>query len=71
MKDKITKDMVISDLAEKYPEAVEFLVYDCGLHCIGCHAAGSETIEDGLKAHGYSDDDVLKILKELNKIVSK
>ncbi|MBT3940574.1 disulfide oxidoreductase [Candidatus Woesearchaeota archaeon] len=45
-----------------------FLKY--GLHCIGCHMAADESIEDGAKAHGLSDTDIDKMIKEVNDILS-
>lgn len=67
MGDKITKDMTIGDILEKYPEAVEILVKH-GFHCVGCHVAGFETLEQGAEAHGI---DIKKLLKEINDAVEK
>lgn len=55
-KPPFSKDMIISDAAAYYPEAVEvFLEY--GLHCVGCHISGYETIEEGAIGHGIDGDD--------------
>ena len=67
---KITKNMLIEDVISKYPEAAHiFSVY--GLHCAGCHASGSETIEQGAKAHGMDDEYISMIIKDANKMISK
>jgi len=65
---KITKHMRIGDVVEQYPETVDvFLKF--GLHCIGCHVAAWETVEQGAMAHGLQDVD--KLVEELNKAVEE
>ncbi|MBN2517696.1 MAG: DUF1858 domain-containing protein [Candidatus Altiarchaeota archaeon] len=59
--------MTLGDVVEIYPETVEvFMKY--GLHCIGCHVAAWESIEQGAMAHGITDVDSL--VEDLNKAVS-
>lgn len=56
-KPPFSKDLIIMEAVEHYPEAVEvFLEY--GLHCIGCHISGYETIEEGAMGHGIVGDDL-------------
>ena len=40
---KITKEMTIAEVVEKYPKAASILM-GFGLHCAGCPGAQSETI---------------------------
>jgi hybrid cluster-associated redox disulfide protein len=62
MGDKITKDTLIAELAQKYPATVQvFQAY--GLGCFGCVAAAFETVED-ISHHGIDMD---QFLKDLNK----
>jgi hybrid cluster-associated redox disulfide protein len=64
---KITKEILISEVVKKYPQAVPvFLEY--GLHCIGCAFAKDETIEEAIKVHQIDLD---KFLEDLNKISGK
>ena len=65
--EKITKEMGIQDIVEKYPETVE-VFFKHGLHCLGCAAARFETLEQGAGAHGI---DVDKMVKDLNKAVKE
>lgn len=65
-KEKITKNMLIGDLVQKYPNAAYYLVAE-GIHCIGCGAAAYETIGQGLKLHGKTEKQIAEILKKLNK----
>jgi len=67
MKEKITKDMFLGEVVNKYPKAVEVFIKH-GLPCAMCGIAFSETIEQGAELHGVS----LKVLlKDLNRAVSK
>lgn len=59
----ITKDMLISEIIAKHPELVETFFRN-GLFCVGCHQAGSETLEQACEVHGI---DCSKLLKQLNK----
>ena len=64
---KITKDMSITDIVNKYPETVDvFQAY--GMHCFGWMAARFENVEQGALAHGL---DVDKLMEDLNKAVKK
>ncbi|MBU1323163.1 DUF1858 domain-containing protein [Patescibacteria group bacterium] len=65
----ITKTINLGELSNTYPELVEVLVNDYGLHCVGCMAAAWETLEEGARAHGYSGKEIDKIVKELNNKV--
>ena len=67
MKKKITKKMSFSEIMEKYPEASEIL-FEKGMHCIGCGMAVMETLEQGALAHGMNPDE---IVKEINEKIGK
>jgi len=64
---KITKDMLMGEIVQKYPQAVETLLSH-GMHCIGCHVAYWETIGQAAATHGI---DVDKLTKELNSKVKQ
>ncbi len=66
----ITKKTKLQDIAMKYPEAVEPLL-EIGMHCIGCHMAAFETLEEGAKAHGLSDKEVDELIEKMNKRLKK
>ena len=70
MADKITPEMSFSELLEKYPQTAVIMMKH-GLHCVGCHAAAFETIEQGCIMHGMSEEDIKKMLKEMNEAVKK
>ncbi len=70
MAQKITKEMLIGEIVEKYPQVVETLM-GFGLHCVGCHVAGFESLEMGFKAHGMDDKQVEEAVKKLNAVIEK
>jgi len=67
-KENVTKDMTLGDVITKHPEAAEVMI-KFGLHCVGCHVAAWETIEQGAKSHGMSDKDLEKMVREINDAV--
>jgi len=74
MKKQITGDMTISEVLEKYPKyATEIadIMFSHGMHCVGCPAAQFETLKQGFTGHGMKEKDFEKLLKDLNKLVSK
>ncbi|MEK6907453.1 MAG: iron-sulfur cluster assembly accessory protein [Nanoarchaeota archaeon] len=64
----ITKDMTISEVIEKYPITIETLLMT-GVHCIGCHVSYFETLEQGMKGHGMIDEEIDKVIEEMNNVV--
>ena len=66
--EEISRTSIIGDIILKYPYSVEVFM-DYGIHCIGCSAASFETMEQGILGHGFSEGELLDILKELNEMV--
>lgn len=62
-KEIVNKDMLIGDVVKNYPPAIEVMMKH-GLHCIGCHVATWETIEQGASSHGIDTD---KLVGDINK----
>ena len=64
-KEKITADMTIKDVIDKYPQtAMVFMKYNVG--CIGCLAASFEKVSDIATVHGI---DAVQLVKDLNAAV--
>jgi len=64
---EITKEMTIGQVIQIEPKTIEvFLRY--GMHCIGCHAATWETIQETAYTHGIDDIDAM--VKELNTVAA-
>ena len=69
MADNITKEMTLGEAVSKFPEtAVIMMRY--GLHCIGCHVASWETIEQGALGHGLTAAQVKDMVAEMNAAIS-
>lgn len=62
---KITKEMAIAEVTEKYPKTAPILM-GFGFHCVGCPMAQSETIEQLAKSNQI---DLKKLLDSLNEAV--
>ena len=67
---KITEDTLIGELVDNYPAAVEPLMAT-GVHCIGCGISPVETLGQGLKGHGMTNEQVKDVLKTLNDAVER
>ena len=64
----ITKDMTIGDVIKEYPETIEIML-SYGLHCVGCSVQYWESIEGGCKTHGFEDEKIDKMVKEMNEVL--
>ena len=63
---KITKKTMIADAIEENEKTAEIL-FESGMSCAGCPCAQQETIEQGCKAHGFSDEKIKKLVERLNE----
>lgn len=66
----IARDTMLGDLVQEYPEAA-MLMAKKGMHCVGCGMAAWETIEQGARAHGMTEEDIDKLVDEMNKVAAK
>ena len=60
----ITKEMLIGDVIELYPEAAKALL-SVGMHCITCGVAIYESVEEASYVHGLEPDDVVKVVNDM------
>lgn len=63
--------MNLGELVEMYPALVPVLLEDYGLHCAGCFAASFDTLEEGARVHGFSNQEIDKMVTKLNQLVKK
>lgn len=70
-KNKITKNTLILEIAERYPQLVDILIEKYGFHCIGCSLSAVETLGEGAMAHGIDKKTIEKMVIELNKVIDK
>ena len=63
---KITKDMLIGDVLDQYPDLATFF-FEIGMHCLGCPHSRGESIAEACEVHGT---DVDALLAKLNAAVA-
>lgn len=63
--DKITRKTTLGETISKVPKAGR-IMFEYGLHCIGCHIAAYETIEDGCRAHGMTEEQIDEMIEKIN-----
>ncbi len=65
MKNLITRDTPIGEIAANYTKPIEILM-SYGFHCIGCGASEFESVSAGASVHGLDDEAIDTLVKELN-----
>lgn len=66
----ISRSSTIGDVVSKHPEVVESLLA-LGVHCVGCHVAYWESLEDGLRSHGFEEGEIDDAVRVLNDVIEK
>lgn len=69
----IHKDTTIADVLANNPERVRLLseiLTEFGIHCVGCSASAFETLEEGVLSHGYTEEQLSKLVNDLNKAIT-
>lgn len=61
VKEYVTADTLIGEIVAMYPDAVDVL-YESGMHCIGCPASQMETLAEACMVHGIGADEVVEAL---------
>lgn len=64
----VNKDMTIAEAVQNHPETA-FVMMKHGLHCVGCHVASWETIEQGAMGHGMDEKGVKAMVDEMNQAI--
>ncbi len=63
---KVTKDMQIGQLLQMAPEVAPVL-FEVGMHCLGCPASQMETLEEAAMVHGLDAD---LLVEKINATIS-
>ena len=71
MKQKITKNILILEIVERYPQLTDILVEKYGLHCIGCSMSAVETLAEGAMGHGMDKKEIEEMVADLNEEANK
>ncbi len=67
---KVTKDTLVGDLLQSYPQSVEIMA-NYGFHCINCNFNAFDSIENGAKIHGLTEAQINSLVSELNSMNSE
>ncbi len=67
---KLDPSIKMSELTEKYPELIEPLTYDYGLHCVNCMIADFDTLQEGAVIHGIEGNDFDDMINDLEEIIN-
>ena len=59
----ITKNTIIGDILDIAPETAP-TVLSIGMHCLGCPASRSETVEQACMVHGVNAEELLEQLNQ-------
>ena len=54
----ITKDTIIGSILDEAPDTEPFFL-EMGMHCLGCPASRSETIEQACMVHGVDPNELI------------
>lgn len=68
----ISRDILISEILAKNPSKSSLLaemLLDFGIHCVGCGASTFETLGQGVLGHGFSEQQLNKLINDLNKVI--
>lgn len=66
----LIKKIPIEELISRHPFSVDYLLKR-GIKCIVCGEPIWGTLEDAAKQKGFSDDDVDRIVEEINELIEK
>ncbi len=64
---KVTKDSIIGDVLDMYPDTAEFF-FEIGMHCLGSPSARGESIEMACAVHGT---DCEALLNKINGAIGE
>lgn len=63
---RITAKTKFDEIMKINPDA-GMILFEYGLHCVGCGLASMETLEQGCMAHGMSKENVKELVGKLNE----
>jgi hybrid cluster-associated redox disulfide protein len=66
MAKKITAKTKFDEIMHINPEA-GMILFEHGMHCVGCGMASMETLEQGCLAHGMEKKEIKELIERLNK----
>ncbi len=65
----IYRSMNVAEILALLPDSASLLA-QYGLSCFSCSANTTETLEDGCRTHGFSDEDLDDLITDLNQMLA-
>ncbi|MBM3228071.1 DUF1858 domain-containing protein [Candidatus Peribacteria bacterium] len=62
----LRSEMRVIDIVTLVPQAAGVMA-EWGLHCGGCSVGGLETLAEGCRAHGLSEEDIVLLLRDIEE----
>ena len=59
----VNRKTLIGEIVNQYPKTAEVLL-GIGMHCLGCPASQSESLEDACAVHGVDPESVIKAIND-------
>ena len=57
----VTGETLVGEVVARYPEAIEILL-SIGMHCLGCPASRSESLQEACMVHGIPAEQVIEAI---------
>jgi len=67
----ISAQVNLGELVAAYPETSKYLFEEWGLHCVNCFANKFDTLEAGMRLHGYKDEHIAQAVNGLKRFLTK
>lgn len=65
----IYRSMNVAEILALLPDSASLLA-QYGLSCFSCSANATETLEDGCRTHGFTDEDLTDLITDLNEMLT-
>lgn len=67
----ITPAINLGELVAAHPQTVTYLFDEWGLHCVNCFANQFDTLEAGMRLHGYNDQQIQEAVEGLKCLLAQ
>ena len=66
----VTAHMRVLEVIALFPQAAD-IMQEYGLHCFSCKLGGVETLEEGCRTHGMSEELIEELIDDINTAIAK
>ena len=64
---EITPQINLGELVAAHPHTAKYLFEEWGLHCVNCFANQFDTLEAGMRLHGYNQEQILEAVEGIKR----